>query len=128
MLGNSPGANAASVADLAMTLMLAVTRGCCRRTIICAPAAGAAQAVADDAPQPGMPGRRIGVYGMGEIGRKIASAPPHSNPTSAISAAASMTCRIATSPILGALVDWCDVLIVAVRAGPDTHTSSMQRC
>jgi hydroxypyruvate reductase len=24
-------------------------------------------------PQPGNPGRRIGVYGMGEIGRKIAS-------------------------------------------------------
>ncbi|MGH6750655.1 MAG: NAD(P)-dependent oxidoreductase, partial [Bradyrhizobium sp.] len=74
VLGHSPGANAASVADIAVTLMLAATR----RLL-----------VADDyvrsgnwagakpspmmRPQAGMLGRRIGVYGMGEIGRKIAA-------------------------------------------------------
>ena len=73
-VGHSPGANAASVADIAVTLMLASVR----RLL-----------VADDyvrdgdwaaskpspmmRPQNGMRGRKVGVYGMGEIGRKIAA-------------------------------------------------------
>src|ERR1700754_2538941 len=74
VVGNSPAANAASVADLAMTLLLATTR----RLL-------PADAYVRDGrwfnkqpsplmrPQPGMTGRKVGVYGMGEIGRKIAA-------------------------------------------------------
>jgi hydroxypyruvate reductase len=121
-VGHSPGANAASVADLAVTLMLAVTR----RLL-----------PADDyvrggnwsagkpsplmSPQPGNPGRRVGVYGMGEIGRKIASR------------VAAFECEVAYFsrsrhdvpyrylPSLEALAEWCSVLMIAIRAGTDTQ-------
>jgi lactate dehydrogenase-like 2-hydroxyacid dehydrogenase len=123
VVGNSPGANASSVADLALTLMLTATR----RIL---PAdnylreGGWSQAKPSPlmAPLPGNPGRKVGVYGMGEIGRKIAAR------------VAAFECDIAYTnrtkydalpyryePDLAALVEWCDVLIIAVRAGAETH-------
>jgi len=123
VVGNSPGANAASVADLALTLMLAATR-----RIIPADQYVREGGWSDRkpsplmAPQPGNPGRKVGVYGMGEIGRKIASR------------VAAFECDVAYTnrtkydelpyryePDLAALVEWCDVLMVAVRAGKETH-------
>ena len=73
-VGHSPGANAASVADIAMTLMLATTR----RILVADQYVRSGDWAASKQspmmrPQAGMPGRRIGVYGMGEIGRKIAA-------------------------------------------------------
>ncbi|MGY3409046.1 lactate dehydrogenase-like 2-hydroxyacid dehydrogenase [Bradyrhizobium sp. GM5.1] len=73
-VGHSPGANAASVADIAMTLMLAATR----RILVADQYVRSGDWAASKPspmmrPQAGMPGRRIGVYGMGEIGRKIAA-------------------------------------------------------
>ena len=74
-VGHSPGANAASVADIAVTLMLATTR---RLLVADAYVRSGDWAAAKPSPmmrpQAGMPGRKIGVYGMGEIGRKIAYA------------------------------------------------------
>ncbi|UGV27207.1 2-hydroxyacid dehydrogenase [Rhodopseudomonas boonkerdii] len=123
VVGNSPGANAASVADLALTLMLAVTR-----RVIPADQYVRAGGWSDRkpsplmAPQPGNPGRKVGVYGMGEIGRKIASR------------VAAFECDVAYTnrtkydelpyryePDLAALVEWCDVLMIAVRAGKETQ-------
>lgn len=123
VVGNSPGANAASVADLALTLMLAATR-----RIIPADQYVREGSWSDRkpsplmAPQPGNPGRKVGVYGMGEIGRKIASR------------VAAFECDVAYTnrtkyddlpyryePDLAALVEWCDVLMIAVRAGKETH-------
>src|SRR6201996_815321 len=73
-VGHSPGANASSVADLAMTLMLAATR----RLLVADHYVrsgdwAAAKPSPMMRPQPGMHGRRVGIYGLGEIGRKIAS-------------------------------------------------------
>ncbi len=73
-VGHSPGANAASVADIAVTLMLAATR----RLLVADDYVrsgdwAAAKPSPMMRPQAGMPGRKIGVYGMGEIGRKIAA-------------------------------------------------------
>ncbi len=73
-VGHSPGANASSVADIAVTLMLAATR----RLLVADNYVrsgdwGAAKPSPMMRPQAGMPGRKIGVYGMGEIGRKIAA-------------------------------------------------------
>ena len=73
-VGHSPAANAAAVADMAMTLMLAVTR-----RLLPADAYvrngdwSAAKPAPLLSPPPGNPGRRVGIYGMGEIGRKIAA-------------------------------------------------------
>jgi hydroxypyruvate reductase len=123
VVGNSPGANAASVADLAVTLMLAATR----RII------PADQYVREGgwsgrkpsplmAPQPGNPGRKVGVYGMGEIGRKIASR------VAAFECDVAYTNRTKYADLpyrheadLAKLVEWCDVLMIAVRAGAETH-------
>ncbi len=121
-VGHSPAANASAVADLAVTLMLAVTR----RLL-----------PADDyvrngnwanakpsplmSPQPGNPGRRVGVYGMGEIGRKIAARVAAFETDVAYFSRSRHDLPYHYLPSLEALAEWCSVLMIAVRAGPDTH-------
>lgn len=121
-VGNSPGANAASVADLAVTLMLAATR----RII---PADGFVRdgswAAAKPSPLlralPGNPGRRIGVYGMGEIGRKIASRMAAFETAVGYFSRTKYDLPYRYFESLAALAEWCNVLMIAVRAGADTH-------
>ena len=121
-VGNSPGANAASVADLAVTLMLAATR----RII---PADGFVRdgswAAAKPSPLlralPGNPGRRIGVYGMGEIGRKIASRMAAFETEVGYFSRTKHDLPYRYFESLNALAEWCNVLMIAVRAGADTH-------
>jgi len=121
-VGNSPAANASAVADLAMTLMLAVTR-----RLLPADAyvrsGGWAQAQPSPLLRPprGLSGRRIGVYGMGEIGRKIAARAAAFDTEVAYHSRSRHDVPYQYHDSLAALVDWCDVLMVAVRAGPDTQ-------
>jgi lactate dehydrogenase-like 2-hydroxyacid dehydrogenase len=121
-VGNSPAANAAAVADLAVTLMLAVTR-----RILPADAYvrsgdwAAAKPSPLMSPQQGMPARRIGVYGMGEIGRKIAARAAAFETEVAYFSRSRHDVPYQYMPSLEALAEWCNVLMVAVRAGPDTH-------
>jgi lactate dehydrogenase-like 2-hydroxyacid dehydrogenase len=71
--------------------------------------------------QQGMRGRKVGVYGLGEIGRKIAAR------AAAFEAEVGYFSRTKrevpyqyfSSP--DALADWCSVLIIAVRAAPETN-------
>src|ERR1700722_13862627 len=121
-VGHSPAANAASVADIAVTLMLAVTRRLlpADQYVRSGNWAGAKPSPFMR-PQPRNPGRKVGVYGMGEIGRKIAAR------------VAAFECEVAYFsrsrhdvpyqylPSLEALAEWCSVLMIAVRAGADTH-------
>src|SRR5690242_17303566 len=73
-VGHSPGANASSVADIAITLMLAAVR---RLVVADSYVRSGDWAAAKPSPmmrpQQGMRGRKVGVYGLGEIGRKIAA-------------------------------------------------------
>jgi hydroxypyruvate reductase len=121
-VGHSPAANAAAVADVAVTLMLAVTRRLLPAdNYVRSGNWAAAKPSPLMRPQPGNPGRKVGVYGMGEIGRKIASR------------IAAFECEVAYFsrskhdvpyrylPSLEALAQWCSVLMIAVRAGADTH-------
>ncbi|WP_024509062.1 2-hydroxyacid dehydrogenase [Bradyrhizobium sp. ARR65] len=122
-VGHSPGANASSVADIAITLML----GAIRRLVVADGYVRSGDwAAAKPSPmmraQQGIRGRKVGLYGMGAIGRKIAAR------VAAFEAEVAYFSRSRHDdlpyqyfPSLDALADWCSVLVIAVRAGPETH-------
>lgn len=121
-VGNSPGANAASVADLAVTLMLTA-----RRRIV--PADGFVRdgswAASKPSPLlravPGNPGRRVGIYGMGEIGRKIAARLSAFEMEIGYFSRSQREVPYRYFESLETLAEWCSVLMIAVRASADTH-------
>src|SRR6478609_39103 len=109
-VGHSPGANAASVADIAVTLMLAATR---RLLVADDYVRSGSWAAAKPSPmmrtQAGMLGRKIAARVAAfetEVG--YFSRSKHDVPYQYF-------------PTLGALAEWCSVLMVAVRAGEDTN-------
>jgi hydroxypyruvate reductase len=122
VVGNSPGANAASVADLAVTLMLATTR----RIL---PADGFVRngSWAGGKPSPllralpGNPGRRVGIYGMGEIGRKIASRIAAFETEVGYFSRTKHDLPYRYFESLERLAEWSNVLMIAVRASADTQ-------
>ncbi|MGE9010301.1 2-hydroxyacid dehydrogenase [Leptospira interrogans] len=122
VLGHSPGANAASVADIAVTLMLAATR---RLLVADDYVRSGSWAGAKPSPmmrpQAGMLGRKIGVYGMGEIGRKIAARVAAFETEVGYFSRSQHDVPYQYFPTLEALAEWCSVLVIAVRAGSDTH-------
>jgi hydroxypyruvate reductase len=121
-VGHSPAANASAVADLAVTLMLAATRrilpadNYVRSGDWFAPKPSPLMS-----PQPGNPGRRVGIYGMGEIGRKIASRVAAFETEVAYFSRSRHDVPYRYLPSLEALAEWCSVLMIAVRAGAETH-------
>ena len=121
-VGHSPGANAASVADIAVTLMLAATR---RLLVADDYVRGGSWAAAKPSPmmrpQAGMLGRKIGVYGMGEIGRKIAARVAAFETEVGYFSRSKHDVPYQYFPTLDALAECCSVLMIAVRAGADTH-------
>ena len=122
VLGNSPAANAAAVADLAMTLMLAATRRLLTGNEYVRSGSWAASKPSPAMRPPfGMTGRKIGIYGMGEIGRKIAVRCAAFETDVAYHSRSKRDVPYAYHPTLASLAEWCDVLMVAVRAGPDTQ-------
>ena len=121
-VGHSPAANAAAVADLAVTLMLAVTRRLLPADqYVRSGNWSAAKPSPLMRPQPGNPGRRVGIYGIGEIGRKIASRVAAFEAEVAYFSRSWHDVPYQYLPSLEALAEWCSVLMIAVRAGADTH-------
>jgi glyoxylate reductase len=121
-VGHSPGANAASVADIAMTLMLSATR----RILVADQYVRSGDWAASKPspmmrPQAGLLGRRIGVYGMGEIGRKIAARCAAFESEVGYFSRTRRDVPYQYFSSLEALAGWCSVLMIAVRAGVDTH-------
>jgi hydroxypyruvate reductase len=121
-VGNSPGANASSVADMALTLTLASVR-----RLLVADGYIREGNWAALKPTPlmrapsGMGGRKVGVYGMGEIGRRIAGRVAAFESEVGYFSRRRHDVPYRYFESLEALADWCSVLIVAVRAGPETH-------
>jgi hydroxypyruvate reductase len=121
-VGHSPAANASAVADLAVTLMLAVTRRLLPADqYVRSGNWSSAKPSPLMRPQPGNPGRRVGIYGMGEIGRKIAARVAAFETDVAYFSRSRHDVPYQYFPSLEALAEWCSVLMIAVRAGPDTH-------
>lgn len=122
VVANSPAANAAAVADLAMTLWLAL-----ERRLLPADSYVRSGGWADATPSPmlkaprGLTGAKVGVYGMGEIGRKIAARTTAFETQVAYHSRSRHDVPYDYFNSLGELAEWCDVLMVAVRAGPDTE-------
>ena len=121
-VGHSPGANAASVADVAMTLMLAATR----RLLVADQFVRSGDWASSRQsplmrPQTGLKGRRIGVYGLGEIGRKIAARCAAFESEVGYFSRGRHDVPFQYFTTLEALADWCSVLMIAVRAGAETH-------
>jgi hydroxypyruvate reductase len=121
-VGHSPGANASSVADVAVTLMLAATR----RLLVADEYVRSGDWAATKPspmmrPQQGMRGRKVGVYGMGEIGRKIAARVASFETEVGYFSRSQHDVPYYYLPSLEALAEWCSVLMIAVRAGADTH-------
>src|SRR6267154_4149151 len=121
-VGHSPGANAASVADIAVTLMLAATR---RLLVADDYVRNGSWAAAKPSPmmrpQNGMRGRKVGVDGMGEIGRKIAARAAAFETDVGYFSRSRREVPYRYFDSLEALAEWCSVLVVAVRAGDDTR-------
>src|SRR2546423_403165 len=72
-------------------------------------------------PQAGMLGRKIGVYGMGEIGRKIAARVAAFETEVGYFSRSRHDVPYQYFPSLERLAEWCSVLMIAVRAGNDTN-------
>ena len=68
-----------------------------------------------------MLGRKIGVYGMGEIGRKIAARVAAFETEVGYFSRSQHDVPYRYFSNLEALAEWCSVLMIAVRAGADTH-------
>jgi hydroxypyruvate reductase len=121
-VGHSPGANASSVADIAVTLMLAVTRRLLPLDdYVRSGNWSGAKRSPMMRPQPGMRGRRVGVYGMGEIGRKVAARVAAFETEVGYFSRSRHDVPYQYLPSLEALAEWCSVLMIAGRAGEDTH-------
>jgi lactate dehydrogenase-like 2-hydroxyacid dehydrogenase len=122
VVGNSPGANAASVADLAITLMLAATRRILPADQYVRDGSWAASKPSPLLRPPrGMTGRKIGIYGMGEIGRKIATRASAFDTEVGYFSRTKYDLPYPYFKSLDALAEWADILMVTVRAGPDTR-------
>ena len=119
-VANSVGSNASAVADLAVGLMIASIRGI---------AAGDAFVRRGDwsrGKRPpevrGLTGRKVGVFGLGAIGTKIAQRCAAFETEVAYHGRAPHAG--AAYPVHATLLDlarWADVLMIAVRAGPDNR-------
>lgn len=121
-VGNSPAANAASVADIAMTLMLAATRRLLQADdYVRSGGWSGAKPSPSMRPPLGMTGRKIGIYGMGEIGRKIAARCAAFETEVGYHSRSKHDVPYAYHASLASLAEWSDVLMIAVRAGADTQ-------
>ena len=114
---HSPAANASSVADLAIALTIECVRGlpAARRRLL--EGAWRGNAKERQTPMPGLTGRKLGIYGLGAIGTKIAQR------AVALEMDVGYHNRRRRDDVpyayladLHALAQWCDVLMISVRA------------
>lgn len=121
---NSPGISASSVADIAIALLIASVRG-----ILDANAKLRSQGLSKPWPATkGLTGRRVGIYGLGKIGAKVARR------LSALEVRIGYCSRRRhpNAPYrhfekLLALADWADALVVCVPATAETIGSVDER-
>ncbi len=121
-IAHSAGANAAAVAEVAMGLLIATVRGFGVEADRLAGGEWRGNAHARRPPRPGLRGLRLGIYGLGAIGMEIARR------AQAFDMAIGYHNRRARTDVafrhfasLAALAEWCDALMISVRASPATR-------
>ncbi len=114
---HSPGANAATVADLAVGLMIASVRRIAEADAYVRRGDWGEREARRSLQVRGLTGRKAGVWGLGAIGGKIASRCEAFEMEVAYHGRAPHPgVRYAYHPTLVGLAGWCDVLMIAVRA------------
>lgn len=117
----APGGNSASVADLAMGFVIALLRGLPQAQAHVA--SGAWRNAEQRLPAArGLTGARIGVFGVGDVGRRIlARAQAFDMELGCCSRRDPGLPGVRNFAQLQDLARWCDVLVIAVRADASTH-------
>jgi len=114
---HSPGANAAAVADHAIALLLATSRRIVMADRFVRDGCWSGHSAARMPIVHGLIGRRIGVFGYGAVGRKIADrAAVFELEVSYHNRSQKPDVPYRFYPTLQSLADWADILIVAARA------------
>ena len=116
-LTHAGDANATAVAEFAMGLVVAAGRNIVRGDRVVRAGRWASLSI-DRVPQtPGLAGQRLGIYGLGAIGRKIAQRAAAFEMTVGYHGrTAHADTDLPWFPTLEALAAWSDVLVVAARA------------
>jgi hydroxypyruvate reductase len=118
----SPAANSSAVADLAMALLLAANRRIVMADKLVRDGLWHGNAVARMPDVRGLTGRKIGIFGFGAIGAKIAARAAAFETEVAYHTRSRKTgVPYAFHETLQALADWADILMVAVRADASTR-------
>jgi hydroxypyruvate reductase len=118
----SPAANAAAVADLAMALLLAANRRIVMADKFVRGGLWHNDAAARMPVVRGLTGRKIGIFGFGAIGAKIAArAAAFETEIAYHSRSRKSGVPYAFHETLQALADWADILMIAVRADASTR-------
>ena len=122
VVANGGDTNAQSVAEHAMGLLLAGGRLILHGDRFVRAGQWTSNAVDRFPSVPGLAGRRIGIYGLGAIGRRVAAvAEAFAMTVGYHGRAARPEVGYAYHPTLVGLARWADVLLVAVRAGPENR-------
>lgn len=119
---HSPGANASSVAELAMALVLASARRIVAADHFTRSGAWRGNDAARMPNMPGLAGRRMGIYGLGAIGEKIAYRAAAFEMEIGYHGRAKRpgSPHLFHDTLLG-LAQWADILVIAARAGPENR-------
>ncbi|HEX4325804.1 MAG TPA: 2-hydroxyacid dehydrogenase [Burkholderiales bacterium] len=119
---HSPNCNAASVADLAMGLMIESVRNLPAGRERLKSGAWGGLSAEPNVPLRGLTGRKVGIYGMGAIGLKIAlRAAAFEMEIGYFNRKPRSDTPYAYHASLLDLARWCDVLVIAVRAAPENR-------
>lgn len=117
MVAHSAGANAAAVADLAMALLLGAIRQVPVADRFVREGSWAGPPARRLPPVRGLTGRRVGVFGLGAIGEKIARrAAAFETEVAYHSRTRKPEAPWAYHASLAGLADWADILMIAARA------------
>lgn len=121
-VAHSPGANASSVADFAMGLLLASTRQILPADRFVREGRWTGNSLVSMPAVPGLTGARLGIYGFGAVGRKLASR------AAAFEMEVAYHNRVPKPDVPYAykasvmeLANWSDILVVAVQPDPSNY-------